>query len=96
MPCRFQISRQPAPFFHPSREEAGTNVVSKDEARHVLYYRRMPNGEDGGGFVHALLRLIETADQENTTKLRRVYPGYVVAMKDWFISDLQDRLSEED
>lgn len=75
----------------------GEFLVTKAEARHVLYFLGdITNGKDGGGFVHSLLRTITEADENNLIRLRRGFPGYVAAMKDWYQRELVERLDEED
>lgn len=70
--------------------------VTKQEARHVLAFYGLEGGEAAGGFTQSLMLAISRADQSNLAKLRLGFPGYVAAMKDWFPSELQDRLTEED
>jgi hypothetical protein len=70
-------------------------IVTKDEAMHVLYHLGKPGGLPGGGFIHSLLRTIQQADQANRQLLRKAYPGYVAAMNDWTVEDLQNRVKEE-
>lgn len=71
-------------------------IVTKQEARHVLFRYSYEGGEQGGGFTQSLLRAIEQADPDNLERLRLGFPGYVAAMKEWYPSDLQARLKEED
>lgn len=81
--------------FHSPRWEAGYNVVTPAEARHVLFYYGQEGGEEPGGFVHSLLLAISRADADNLTRLRQGFPGYVAAMKDWHPEDLKARLRED-
>lgn len=72
-----------------------TPVVTKAEARHVLWFFGQDGGEPPGGFTNSLLLAINRADPANLERVRAGFPGYVAAMKEWSPEALKTRLMED-
>ena len=62
--------------FPASAEE----VISPQEARHVLFQFGATGGYEGGSFTSNLLNTIGVADTSNRARLSRGFPGYVAAV----------------
>ena len=69
------MSHEYDPF--PSSPE---EVISPQQARHVLFQFGATGGYEGGSFTSHLLSTIAVADTSNRALLSRGFPGYVAAV----------------
>ncbi len=56
-------------------------MITKEEAAYVLHYYDHRKGWQGGSFATALIHAFTKADQENTVRLAKGFPGYYEAMR---------------
>lgn len=55
-------------------------IISPEQARHVLHAYGSPGGYQAGSFTTNLIECFQTADPHNFAALSRSYPGYGAAV----------------
>lgn len=56
------------------------DIISPEQARHVLHAYGSPGGYQAGSFTTNLIACFQTADPHNFATLSRSYPGYGAAV----------------